>query len=72
MSHYVENTYADVGKTELHKLFDRFYRTDKARTFTGGFGIGLSTAQTIVMQHKSEISAYKKDENHIGFKVVWR
>lgn len=69
---YVENTYADIGKTELHKLFDRFYRTDKARTFTGGFGIGLSIAQTIVMQHKSEISAYKKDENHIGFKVVWR
>lgn len=69
---YVENTYVDVGKTELHKLFDRFYRTDKARTFTGGFGIGLSIAQTIVTQHKSEISAYKKDEKHIGFKVVWR
>lgn len=69
---YVENTYADVGEMELSKLFDRFYRADKARTFTGGFGIGLSIAQAIVMQHKSEISAYKKDKNHIGFKVVWR
>lgn len=69
---YVENTYADVGEMELNKLFDRFYRTDKARTFTGGFGIGLSIAQTIAAQHKSEISAYKKDGSHIGFKVVWR
>lgn len=69
---YVENTYADVGEMELNRLFDRFYRADKARTFTGGFGIGLSIAQTIVSQHKSEISAYKRDENHIGFKVVWR
>lgn len=69
---YVENTYADVGETEFDKLFDRFYRADKARTFTGGFGVGLSIAKAIVVQHKGEISAYKKDADHIGFKVVWR
>lgn len=69
---YVENTYADVGEIEFDKLFDRFYRADKARTFIGGFGVGLPIAKAIVMQHKGEISAYKKDMNHIGFKVVWR
>ncbi len=69
---YVENTYADVGETELDKLFDRFYRADKARTFTGGFGVGLSIAKAIVTQHKGEINAYKKDTDHIGFKVIWR
>lgn len=69
---YVENTYAGVGGTEFDKLFDRFYRADKARTFTGGFGIGLSIAKAIVTQHKGEISVYKKDADHIGFKVVWR
>lgn len=69
---YVENTYADVGETELDKLFDRFYRADKARTFTGGFGVGLSIAKAIVTQHKGEINAYKKDTGHIGFKVIWR
>lgn len=69
---YVINAYADVGGTELDKLFDRFYRADRARTFTGGFGVGLSIAKAIVSRHRGEISAYKKDAGHIGFKVVWR
>ena len=66
----VENTYAAVSELELHRLFDRFYRADKARTFTGGYGVGLSMAKAIVEKHKGEITAYKKDGTHIGFKVV--
>ena len=67
----VENTYAAVGETELNRLFDRFYRADKARKFTGGYGIGLSMAKAIVEKHGGDISAYKKDEGHIGFKIVF-
>ena len=66
----VENTYAAVGEIELNRLFDRFYRADKARRFTGGYGVGLSMAKAIVEKHKGEITAYKKDDTHIGFKVV--
>ena len=66
----VENTYSAVGEIELHRIFDRFYRADKARKFTGGYGVGLSMAKAIVEKHKGEISAYKKDSTHIGFKVV--
>ena len=66
----VENTYAAVGELELNRLFDRFYRADKARKFTGGYGVGLSMAKAIVEKHKGEITAYKKDSTHIGFKVV--
>ncbi len=66
----VENTYAAVDELELNRLFDRFYRADKARTFTGGYGVGLSMAKAIVEKHKGEITAYKKDTTHIGFKVV--
>ena len=66
----VENTYAAVSEVELNRLFDRFYRADKARRFTGGYGIGLSMAKAIVENHKGEITAYKKDGAHIGFRVV--
>ena len=66
----VENTYAAVGEIELNKLFDRFYREDKARKFTGGYGVGLSMAKAIAEKHKGEITAYKKDKSNIGFKVV--
>ncbi len=64
----VENTYKDVDNLELNRLFDRFYRADKVRTFSGSFGIGLSIAQSIVKSHKGNISAYKKN-NMIGFRV---
>ena len=66
----VENPYAAVSELELNRLFDRFYRADKARKFTGGYGVGLSMAKAIVEKHKGEITSYKKDSTHIGFRVV--
>lgn len=66
----VENTYAAVEELELDRLFDRFYRADKVRTFKGGYGIGLSLAKALAEKHKGEISVYKKDGTQIGFKVV--
>lgn len=69
---YVENTYKNINEIELDRLFDRFYRADKARTYTGGFGVGLSIAKAIITKQKGTISVYKKDDTHIGFKVIWR
>ncbi len=66
----MENTYAEVDNLELDKLFDRFYRADKARTFIGCFGIGLSIAKAIVEKHGGEIRAYKASEGRIGFRIV--
>lgn len=64
----LENTYAEVDDLELDRLFDRFYKADKARTFIGSFGIGLSIAQSIARRHKGSLTAYKKD-GAIGFKA---
>lgn len=66
----VENSYSSVGEIELQRLFDRFYRADTARKFKGSYGVGLSMAKAIVERHKGTITAYKKDDRHIGFKVV--
>lgn len=66
----VENTYAAVSSVELGRLFERFYRSDKARSVGGGYGIGLSIAKAIAERHKGEISAYRKDKEHIGFRVA--
>lgn len=60
----------DIAEAELDHLFDRFYRADSSRKYIGGFGIGLSIAKAIVDKHKGEISAHKKGEASIYFKVV--
>lgn len=65
-----ENSYSEVDNVELDRLFDRFYRADKARSFTGSFGVGLSVAQGIAKKHKGDITAYKREHDRIGFRVV--
>ena len=68
----IENTYNDVSNLELKKLLDRFYRSDKARTFNGGYGIGLSIVNSIVSKHNGNIKIYQKEQSKIGFKITIR
>ena len=45
----VSNTGEDIPAADLPRLFDRFYRADASRTTqTGGSGLGLSIAKTVV------------------------
>ncbi len=66
----VENSCTNVDNLELDRLFDRFYRADKARTASNSFGIGLSLAKSIVEKHGGDIKAYKASPGRIGFRVT--
>ena len=53
----VSNPGLPISQEELKNIFQRFYRTDKARSRDGSFGLGLSIAENIVHLHKGKIWA---------------
>ena len=63
----VENTTANIiSPKDLEFLFDRFYRTDSSRNSkTGGNGIGLSIAKSVVEAHGGKIIASLPAEDHL-------
>lgn len=66
------NTCAELPDAEPDKLFDRFYRGDKARTQkNGGYGIGLSVAQSIAEANRGSINAEFIDGG-VMFKIKFR
>lgn len=47
-----------IDPTEVDKVFNRFYRVDKARTReVGGNGLGLAIAKQLVVSYRGEITA---------------
>ena len=53
---FVSDTGIGIAPKDRKRVFDRFFRTDKARTRkTGGAGLGLSICQWIAQAHEGQI-----------------
>ncbi|WP_313961825.1 HAMP domain-containing sensor histidine kinase [uncultured Parvimonas sp.] len=66
----IENEADNLEIKNYNVLFERFYRSDSSRNSkTGGYGIGLSIAQSIVLKHRGRISADSFDGKKIIFSV---
>lgn len=66
----VEDTGVGIPEEDLPKIFDRFYRVDKARSrAAGGTGLGLSIVRDTVLQHGGAVTARRREPEGTCFTV---
>ena len=64
----VFNSGHGIAPEDMSKIFDRFYRADSSRDRnTGGYGLGLSIAQTIAKAHGGKITVYSRVDEYAEF-----
>lgn len=69
---YVKISDSGIGVPEefQDRIFDRFYRVDKARSReTGGSGLGLSITRNVILMHKGAIKLLSKEGEGSTFTV---
>ena len=67
----VSNEGEGIPPQHLDKIFERFYRVDASRARdTGGYGLGLSIAKSIVEQHHGSISVNSQLNSLTTFTVI--
>ena len=59
-----------ISESDAQKIFERFYRVDKARSrAAGGFGLGLNIASIIVVRHGGTVSVKPRSPHGSIFTV---
>jgi nitrogen-specific signal transduction histidine kinase/outer membrane biosynthesis protein TonB len=67
----VYNTGTGIKNGEENKIFERFYRSDDSRArATGGYGLGLAIAKSIIDKHKFKITVDNIEGTSICFNVI--
>lgn len=66
----VSNTGEGIAPEHAGRIFDRFYRADASRARkSGGYGLGLAIAKSIVEQHKGKIEVKSIPQEMTSFYV---
>ena len=67
----VHNTGSGISAEEQKHIFERFYRCDTSRSRqSGGYGLGLSIAQSIADAHKGHIHVKSDGQTYTDFFVT--
>ncbi len=67
----LRNTGVGIDSEELARIFERFYKADKSRSYdVKGSGLGLYLAKTIVEMHGGQIKADSDGKTYTEFAVL--
>lgn len=67
----IRDTGVGISSEEIDKIFDRFYRVDKARArSTGGTGLGLAIALAAIKYHDGEIDVKSEPGKGSVFTII--
>ena len=64
----IENSGQGIPAEELHRIFERFYKTDSSRSRDkNGMGLGLFIVRTVLKLHGGDISVSSKEGEYCRF-----
>ncbi len=67
----IEDTGVGIPEEDLPRIFERFYRVDKARSRElGGNGLGLSIVKRIVLAHRGDVSVVSETGRGSTFSII--
>ena len=66
----VTNSGSSISKDDLPRVFDRFFRGDRARRNSSGSGLGLAIARELVELNRGTLGVRNEDPDHVTFTMT--